>query len=190
MAIPCHASSDDELILRIRAGDETAFDALVREHYNGLCLFAARMLDSRAVAEEVVQDVLLRIWQQRAQWHVHSSVAAYLYTAVRNQALNCARRERLLQRWQHSSMLELDIADGSLAAPDADERIREEEIAEALERAVQELPPRCRETFILRRQHHMSCAEIARVMQIAPKTVEIQIGIALKSLRRKLAHLL
>lgn len=190
MAIPCQMSSDDELILRIRAGDETAFDALVREHYNGLCLYGTRMLDSRAIAEEVVQDVLLRIWQHRDQWNVHSNVAAYLYTAVRNQALNCARRERLQQSWQRTSMLELEIGDAALATPDADERIREEEIAEALERAVQELPPRCRETFILRRQHHLSCAEIARVMHIAPKTVEIQIGIALKSLRRKLAHLL
>jgi len=65
--------------------------------------------------------------------------------------------------------------------------LRAAELAAAIERAIAQLPPRCREAYLLRRQHHLSYAEIARVMGIAPKTVEIQIGAALKALRASLA---
>ena len=182
----CPVSLDDELIPRIRAGDEAAFDALVRRHYNGLCVFAARMTRSDATAEELVQDVLLRVWQHHEEWAVSGSVAAYLYAAVRNTALNHVRRERYLERWQAGAAAQADAP----RVPEADEDVRAAELAAALERAIDELPLRCRQVFILRRQHHMSCAEVARVMQIAPKTVEIQMGLAIKALRRKLAHLL
>ena len=190
MAIPYPVSSDDELVRRIRAGDESAFDRLVREHYTGLCIFAARMLNSHAAAEEVVQDVLLRVWEQRDRWEVRGKISSYLYASVRNGALNVARRERLLHRWQQTVLRDGDVAEITSTTPDADEGVQEAELAAAVDRAVQELPPRCREVFILRRRHHLSCVEIARIMQITPKTVEIQVGIALKALRRKLAHLL
>jgi RNA polymerase sigma-70 factor (ECF subfamily) len=90
---PAHGPGQDAAWLeRIRAGDPGAFEALFREHYHGLCLFAARLVASDAVAEELVQDVLLRVWQQRERWTVTGSVAAYLYGAVRNQALGHLRR--------------------------------------------------------------------------------------------------
>lgn len=186
----CPVSLDDELVPRIRAGDEEAFDALVRRHYNGLCVFATRMTRSDATAEELVQDVLLRIWEKHERWTVSGSVAAYLYISVRNTALNHMRRERLLRRWQQESGARDEGATAMGRMPPTDESTRASELAEALARAVEELPPRCRQVFILRRQHHMSGIEVARVMQIAPKTVEIQMGIALNTLRRKLAHLL
>jgi RNA polymerase sigma-70 factor (ECF subfamily) len=186
----CPVLPDDELLVRIRAGDESAFDSLVRGHYNGLCVFAARLMRSDAVAEEVVQDVLLRVWQQREHWTVTASVSAYLFAAVRNTALNHVRRTRFFERWQESAVSEPDVTSISGHIPPTDERQRTNELAEALDRAIEELPPRCRQVFILRRQHHMSCIEVARVMQITPKTVEVQIGNALKQLRRSLAHLL
>lgn len=190
VAMACPVSLDDELVPRIRAGDEEAFDALVRRHYNGLCVFAARMTKSDATAEEIVQEVMLRIWRQHEQWSVTGSVAAYLYAAVRNMALNHSRRERLLRRWQEEVGARGDASAAMGRVPQADEGTRATELADALARAVEKLPPRCRQVFILRRQHHMSVIEVARVMQIAPKTVEIQMGIALKALRRALAHLL
>ncbi|MHB2033381.1 MAG: RNA polymerase sigma-70 factor [Gemmatimonadaceae bacterium] len=195
MAIPLSAAEsnsvaqDDDLILRIRAGDEQAFDALVRQYYNGLCIFAARITKSDAVAEELVQDVLLRIWQQHGEWAVSGNLGAYLYVGVRNAALNSARREHLLHRWQERATAG-DEHIGVGRMPEADEEVRTAELADAIERAIQELPPRCRQVFVLRRQHHLSCIEVARVMEISPKTVEIQMGIALKALRKKLEHLL
>jgi len=181
------ATPNDELSARIRAGDETAFDALFRDYYNGLCVFAARIVGSDAAAEEIVQDVLLRIWRRHACWEDCGSVAGYLYAAVRNRALNEIRAERFREGRQGQVALDAEITGIGGARISADERVRAGELAQAIDEAIQELPPRCRQAFLLRRQHHLSYAEIARIMEISPKTVEIQIGNALKALRKKLA---
>ncbi len=177
---------DSALLDRIRAGDETAFEPLFREHYHGLAVYAARIVSSDAVAEEIVQDVLLRVWEQRERLAIAGSVAGYLYGAVRNQALAFLRHERVERRWREQPETQRQPhADAASFA--ADEATRAAELSAAIERAIAELPPRCRETYLLRRQHHLSYAEIARVMRVAPKTVEIQIGAALKALRASLA---
>jgi RNA polymerase sigma-70 factor, ECF subfamily len=171
---------------RIQAGDPAAFEALFREHYHGLCLFAARLVGSDAIAEELVQDVLLRVWQQREQWTVTGTVAAYLYGAVRNQALGHLRRAKVERKWQERREVDPHPAFGQV--PQADESVRGAELAAAIERAISHLTPRCREAYLLRRQHHLSYAEIADVMHVTPKTVEIHIGAALKALRASLAE--
>jgi RNA polymerase sigma-70 factor (family 1) len=187
MVHPHAVHADDGLIARIRAGDGSAFEAIVRDHYNGLCIFAARLTGSDAAAEEIVQDVLLRIWQRHERWEVAGSIASYLYTAVRNRALNTLRDERHHRQWQKEIASEMALLDGDGARGRPDAGVRSAELARAIDQAIQALPPRCRQAFLLRRQHHLSYAEIARVMGITPKTVEIQIGIALKALRKKLA---
>jgi RNA polymerase sigma-19 factor, ECF subfamily len=172
---------------RIRAGDAGAFETLFRDHYHGLCVFAARLVASDAIAEELVQDVLLRVWQQRERWTVTGSVAAYLYGAVRNQALAYLRHARVERRRQDRRGAESrHTIEGHVAQ--ADEAVRGAELAAAIDRAITDLPPRCREAYLLRRQHHLSYAEIAGVMNVTPKTVEIHIGAALKALRASLAE--
>ena len=187
MATPVSIVPDADLVSRIRAGDEQAFEALFREHYAGLCVFAARMIRSDAGAEDIVQDVLLSIWRRHEQWHVQGTLASYLYAAVRNRTFNQIRGERLRlhRRVQLTQGLIVLAQDGNRFA--ADDSVRSEELEHAIARVIAELPPRCREAFLLRLQHHLSYAEIARVMHIAPKTVEIQIGAAYKALRKKLA---
>jgi RNA polymerase sigma-70 factor (ECF subfamily) len=170
----------------IRAGDERAFDAMFEAHYAGLCLFAATIVGSDAVAEEVVQDTLLQIWRQRDRWHVSTTVAAYLYRAVRNRAIGHVRHEAVERRLQ--DRVGTGTAVPALGAhpttPDAE--LQGAELAVAIERALSDLAPRCREAFLLRRQHGLSYAEIAEAMGIAPKTVEVQIGAALRALRAAL----
>jgi RNA polymerase sigma-70 factor (ECF subfamily) len=181
-------NSDDDLIARIRAGDARAFEELFRTYYEGLCVFAARLVGSDGMAEDVVQDVLLRIWQRHERWEVAGSIPSYLYAAVRNRALNHLRHLRRKQRWRHAAETEAELLIESVEGVSADAAVRSGELADAIERAIQRLSPRCRQAFLLRRQHHLSYAEIARVMEVAPKTVEIQIGTALKSLRKQLAE--
>jgi RNA polymerase sigma-70 factor (ECF subfamily) len=171
---------------RIRAGDAGAFEVLFREHYHGLCLYAARLVASDAVAEELVQDVLLRIWQQRERWTVTGTVAAYLYGAVRNEALGHLRHAKVERKWQERRAADPHPAFSQ--AHQADELVRGAELAAAIDRAIAHLPARCREAYLLRRQHHLSYAEIAGVMNVTPKTVEIHIGAALKALRASLAE--
>ncbi len=178
---------DEERVAAIRAGDEAVFEEIFREHYQGLCAFAVRRVRSDQVAEELVQTVLLRLWQQRSEIRVSGSLAGYLYGAVRNAALMHLRRRQLEQRWQDSATAETAALLMGEPPPPPDAMIRSAEMAAAIERVVEQLPPRCREAYRLRREDHLSYAEIAEIMGISPKTVEVQIGAALKALRAALA---
>lgn len=186
MALPDVVVTDADLVARIRRGEEAAFEQIYREHYGGLCSYAVRWVRSRALAEEIVQDVFLRIWWRRADWEVGGTIAAYLFTSVRNGALNRVRAERTGRAWEERTRAEVASLPLPPSAEPADHALREAELAQAIDDAVAELAPRCRETFVLRRRHHLSYVEIAEIMGISPKTVEVQIGIALKALRKRL----
>lgn len=181
--VPDGRRLDAAWVAGVRAGYEWAFDAMFDAHYSGLCTFAATIVGSDAVAEEIVQDTLLQIWRRRERWHVSTTVAAYLYRAVRNRAIGHVRHEAVERRLQ-------DRVDQGASTPALGERpakpddeLQSAELAAAVERVLGSLAPRCREAFLLRRQHGLSYAEIAETMGIAPKTVEVQIGAALRTLR-------
>jgi len=136
---------------------------------------------SRAVAEEVVQDVMLELWRRRESLAEESSPQAYLFQSTRNRALNHIRHERVERKSEPELMRQTQI---SASAPSL---LVEDEIEVALKTAVSELPERCREVFELSRIHGLKYAEIATVLGISVKTVEAQMGKALRSLRVKLA---
>jgi RNA polymerase sigma-70 factor, ECF subfamily len=173
---------------RLRAGDRSAFEELFRAHYDHLVGYAARVLGATGAAEEVVQDVFLSIWKNRARLELPASnVAAYLLGAVRKRATTHLRHAHVEQRWRDRvARTEAVLPIGHVQAADADTRFNE--VTAAVRAAVDELPPRCRQAFLLRRRHGLSYAEIAQVMGIAPKTVEVQIGAALRTLRARLAR--
>ncbi len=185
MTHACVADLDVELIARIRAGEEDAFGQLFRRYYRQLCAYAARIDSAGGAAEEIVQEVFFRIWMHRERLQLVETLAGYLYAITRNVALNRVARARTEGRWRAG--VELDVLDVPVASADADTAMRETEMAIAIDRAIGQLSPRCREAFLLRRQGHLSYAEIARRMQTTPKTVENQIAKALRHLRTALA---
>jgi RNA polymerase sigma-70 factor (ECF subfamily) len=169
------------LLERIRRGDEDAFDAIFRAHYAPLVGVAEGMLRSRAVAEEIAQDVMLELWRRRESLPVEESLRAYLFRATRNRALNHLRHSRVERRSE-------PFAAGVTAdPPTAPGILVEEEIDKALREAVGDLPERCREVFELSRVHGLRYAEIASTLGISVKTVEAQMGKALRILRERLA---
>jgi RNA polymerase sigma-19 factor, ECF subfamily len=171
----------NDLLERLRQGDEAAFDAIFREWYPSLVRSAESIVRSRAVAEEVVQDVMLELWRRRESLAKESSPQAYLFQSTRNRALNHIRHERVERKSEPELMRQTEM---SASAPS---QLVEEEIEVALRTAVSELPDRCREVFELSRTHGLKYAEIATVLGISVKTVEAQMGKALRSLRVKLA---
>ncbi len=173
--------SDRELLERLRRGDASAFDAIFRAWYAPLVGTAERMLRDRAVAEELVQDVMLELWRRRETLAPDGSPQAYLFQATRNRVLNHLRHRRIEQR------SEPEVRAESSSPPNADAPLGEEELAVAVQRAVQSLPDRCREVFELSRVHGLKYAEIARELGISVKTVEAQMGKALRTLRERLA---
>ena len=164
---------------RIRAGDQVAFEAMFRTHYDGLCRYVATYLGSRDAAEDVVQGVFARIWEDRTHWVV-SDLQHYLYTAVRRRAMSQFRRAAVRRR--AAPLLALEGT--ANAQPDAE--FEAEELWQRLERALTALPPRTRAAFVLSRHEGLSYAEVASRMAISQKTIGVHIGRALTMLRKAL----
>ena len=161
---------------------EVAFDALVRREYPRLAELAFTLLGNRADAEEVVQEVLLGVWRQRARFDF-TAPNAYLARAVRNRVISRRRQDATERRWFHAQP-----TDGCRPANDG--RAERDELLSALDRAVDSLPARSREIFILQRVNGLSYAEIAATLGISSKTVENLMGRVLQKLRQALrSHL-
>ncbi len=179
-----HPLSDSELIDRLRGGSQEAFDVIFRSYYGRLVGLAESMLRDRAVAEEVAQDVMVALWRRRDDLQIDTSLAGYLLRSTRNRALNHLRHQRVKREAE-------PLLSASSPRPTAtDDAIREAEIDAAVRAAIGELPPRCREVFELSRVNGLRYAEIAETLEISIKTVEAQMGKALRLLREKLAPFL
>lgn len=167
-------ASDADLVVRIQAGDERAFEALFRAHAGALCRLAYHYLQSTALAEEVVQDVLLRVWERRATLVVRESLRAYLHAAVRNRALDAIKATRSAARTHAAGQAADDQSAVGMgeAARSPSEDVERQELAVALRNAVGRLPEQCRLVFILRWESHLSYAEVAEVLHISVKAVE------------------
>lgn len=170
-----------ELLDRLRRGDNAAFEAIFRQWYAPLVATTAALLRDRGPAEEVVQDVLLELWRRRETLTFEQSVRAYLFQAARNRALNYLRRERVETRGEPT------IAATMPTPEPADSEVREAEVRVAIEAAIAGLPDRCREVFELSRIQGLKYSEIATELGISVKTVEAQMGKALRVMREKLA---
>jgi RNA polymerase sigma-70 factor (ECF subfamily) len=173
--------ADRELLARLRRGDESAFDAIFRESYARLVRTAEMMLRERAIAEELVQDVMLELWRKRETLDPHGSVIAYLHQATRNRALNHLRHLQV-QRRSAPHLLGQPLREAS--GPSS---VVAEEIGVALRGALDELTPRCREVFELSRVRGLTYSEIADALGVTVKAVEAQMGKALRTLRERLA---
>jgi len=184
---PAAALNDEEsgLVIRIRRGDEAAFESLYLAHHSELWRFAYSYVRSRDVAEELVQDVFLAVWGTRATWEVNTRVRAWLYASVRHLALNHLRHERVVARTigvgagAHPSGLDEQTAGVHqldpmmMGAPPMDQQLslEAEELAKAVGRAIAALPERRRIAMTLRWKHDMSSLEIARVLGTTPEAV-------------------
>jgi RNA polymerase sigma-70 factor (ECF subfamily) len=177
---PASAVDGRELLARLRAGETSAFDAIFRANYPILVRVAEAMLRERAMAEEIAQDVMLELWRRRESLDVTESVRGYLLQATRNRTLN-ALRHRAIERKS-----EPHVIDGVGQLPSTDAAAREGEIEVALQSAIADLPDRCRQVFELSRVDGLKYAEIATRLGISVKTVEVQMGKALRILRERL----
>jgi RNA polymerase sigma-70 factor (ECF subfamily) len=180
---PVGSLDESDLALRIRAGDESACEALYRAYRTPLWRFAYSYVRSPEVAEELVQDVFLALWRSRAEAGTRGSIRTWLYAAIRNQALNHLRHERIVTRLDErakrvsedgndTSGAERTIAMGA-PAPDAHSAIEASEIDDAVMRAIAALSERRRVAMTLRWKHDMPASEIAKVLDTTPESVRV-----------------
>ncbi|MEP6621644.1 MAG: sigma-70 family RNA polymerase sigma factor [bacterium] len=171
----------DDVVARIRAGDAQAFELVFRTYYSALIAFTRRFVESRAIAEEVVQELFADIWVDRATLRVQSTLRGYLYAAVRNRSLNVRRRRLVEDRWSRAAV---DPADGHLhPVAGIDDELERDDQYQRLVAALASLPPRMRLTMELRWRDRLSYQEIAEALDISAKGVENQLARGLKALR-------
>lgn len=175
-------TDDRELLARLRAGEQAAFDAIFRAHYAALVGLAEGMLRSRAAGEDVVQEVMLELWRRREDVMITESLRAYLVRSTRNRALNQIRHANVQRK------AEPELARDEAVSATGASFVIASELREAITAAVAELPPACREVFMLSRTQGLRYSEIAETLGISVKTVESQMGKALRHMRMRLAQ--
>ena len=178
-------ASDPDIVSAIRLGDETAFEQTFRKYYERLCNYACSLLKDEEESEEVVQTVFLTIWEKRADLEITLSLKSYLYRAVHNHCLN--RFKHATVREAHREYTEYYIPQSYESVTDV---IHANELEERIEKAVSTLPEQCQKAFRMSRFEELKYQEIADQLGISIKTVENQIGKALKILRMELADYL
>ena len=157
-------------------------ERLFRDHYRGLCAFVRDYVYSLDVAEEIVQELFLRVWDHARDGDCQRLTRAYLYAAARNHAVSILRHERVVRAHEATAINEASYG----SAPTAQEKVESDELALAARRAIARLPAKCRQVFSLSRDHELTYAEIANVLGISVKTVELHMTRALKALRSSL----
>lgn len=160
----------------------TSLEAAFRTHYTRLRDYVAGYVRSDEVASDIVQDLFVNLWERYDAGDLPLLTPAYLYTAARNRALKYIRHHQVVARWEEQAAHE-----PAPTAPRADDDLRTNELATAIRHAIDQLPDRCREIFLMSREHELSYAAIAETLGISIKTVETQMWRALKSLRKNLA---
>jgi len=177
-------NSEFELIERIRIGDEHAFRDMFKTYYPLLVNFARRYVCNISIAEDIVEDVFLKIWQNRQKWNPTISVKAYLFQTIRNRALNYLKRSKMEQQ------IASDLETSSIAIKTPEDILDEKEMLAEIQLAIEALPKRARSIFTMHRYDQLKYAEIAETLNISVGTVETHMVRALKFLRKRLAHFL
>lgn len=177
-----HSAAEPSWARRVRAGDVAALEEAFRACYAGMCGFVRAQVGSADTAEDLVQDVFMRVWQTRNRLDPNGSLRSLLYRSAHNAALNFLKHRNVESRWLHTAS-----TSPARIAPDGDDPAAFNELASAVDHALAALPERCRLIFIMSRQQGLSYAEIADALGLSIKTVETQMGRALKALRSAVA---
>jgi RNA polymerase sigma-70 factor, ECF subfamily len=176
---------DNEILMAIRQGDERMFEHLFKQHYASLCRYADSIIKDLDDAEEIVQTVFVTIWEKRLDIEIIQSLKSYLYRAVHNHCLNRLKHNKIKEAHQ-----EYVGYFGEQHHNAVTEVIERNELEVKIINAIEKLPEQCKIIFKLSRFEELKYQEIADKMGLSIKTIENQIGKALKIMRVELADFL
>jgi len=182
MAQSLSNSEEVFLLKQLATGDHSSYKKLFYTFYKDLCRFGLKYVRNEEIAEEIVQDVFIYIWEKREVINITVSLKSYLYTAVRNKSINYLKLQ-LPKEQLNEDISKYEIAGTSNVESD----ITYAELTERIDRAINSLPKKCRAIFILSREDGQTYKEIAENLGISAKTVENQMVIALRKLRKQLS---
>ncbi|HEY9047520.1 MAG TPA: RNA polymerase sigma-70 factor [Ohtaekwangia sp.] len=172
--------SDHDLIELLRQQHILAFEEIYDRYWHKLYSAAYKRIQSRETAEEFVQDIFTSLWVNREIIHI-KSLSAYLFTAVKYKVINHLHHETIRKQYLHRQLQVLSEADNS-----TEELVLVNDLHISVERQISKLPPKCQEVFKLSRQENLTMKQIAAQLGISEKTVEHQLGKALRVLKMNL----
>jgi len=176
-----HGIAESDLIDRLKEGDQTAFELLFHFYYPGLVMFAIQFIVDRNEAEEIVQEFFVRFWQKRQKYILGDSLKNYFFSSVKNKSLDFLKHKKIEEKYiEHLSGLSKEhlVFDPDLYIAS--------ELQEKIIEAIDLLPEKRKEIFIMSRLQGLSNDDIATTLNLSKRTVETQISNALKTLRIEL----
>lgn len=183
-----YRESNDDIKSGLRRGDHNSYRILYEKYYTGLCQLAFNYTGRTDIAEDIVQETILNIWKNRKELKIRGELHSYLYAAVRNGSINYLKHLMIERRYNDkaASQLRKSMFYMTISQEDGSSILIAEEIEKNLEDAINSLPLKCREIFLLNRKTGLKHMEIAQKLGISKNTVQKQISIAIKKLTNKL----
>lgn len=161
---------------------EQALQEIYQRYESKIYHYSLKFTQSEEIAQEITQEVFIKLWEHRAQVDETQGLSAWLFKVSKNNILNHIRQASRLRSFKNEYTLSIERMHNN-----TEEKIFSEEYQRLAERAVSQLPSQCRSIFNLSRQEGKSYAEIAEMLEISPNTVRLQIVKSLKSIRQYLA---
>lgn len=170
--------NNKELLHRVANGDEAAFEILFHNFLPFLSNHIFRIVESKVLTEEIVQDVFLKLWLNRTNLYEVNDIKAYLIVVSKNHALNCLKK--IAQERINQENLRKIISEESLQR----DQIDENEISNLIDQAISLLPNRQRQIFVLHRIERMKYEEIAKTLAIGKESVKTHLKLAVTSITK------
>ncbi len=173
--------TENDVVSLIRQGNERVFEQVFREHYRALCSYAIKFLNEKEGAEEIVQDIFFRLWEKRETLAITSSLKSYLFRSVHNRCLNQVKHIDIREQYKVENESRIKSEEDNFS-----EHFNQFELQQQIQKAIEALPEQRKKIFKLSRFSGLKYREIAEHMDLSEKTVEAQMGKALKTLREDL----
>jgi RNA polymerase sigma-70 factor, ECF subfamily len=174
---------DTDITGRIRQGDKGQFEQLFRSSYVSLVRYAKTLIKDHDTAEEIVQDLFFRIWQNKENLKIESSLNGYLFRSVHNKCLHYIEHNRVVER--HAEEMSYRQSETQESPSDI---LNYKELQARIARILERLPERCGKIFYMSRFEGLKYTEIAEKLSVSVKTVESNMGRALKEFRKELTE--
>ncbi|MCY4562703.1 MAG: sigma-70 family RNA polymerase sigma factor [Flavobacteriaceae bacterium] len=169
---------NSSLVRRLKEGDESAYGYMIDVYDHRLCLYANSLVSNILLAEDIVQNVYLKVWEKRHKLNPELSLTSFLFKSVYNDCITEFHKNKQITALKRKYIEELDA-------------IFEDKDQDSLERlikmvtlAIQELPPKCKQIFLLSKKEGLTHIEIAEYLNLSPKTIERHITMAFSRIRK------
>ncbi len=165
-----------QLLTRLKEDCHKSYAILFNTYYKDLVLFAGTIIQDKSICEDIVQSIFLKLWNDRNNFIIETSLKSYLLRAVRNSCLDNLRHKKIVENYANNIYALYN-------KNEPEEYILYSDLYQHLKEAIDKLPDKCREAFVMSRFDELKYREIAEKLNISERTVEDRISKALAQLR-------